>query len=142
MPKNRIRTPYTQEAFEKHVDPTFKALISQNIASSGSEENPYDLFNQLLKDQHGLRLYKNGKTNIPNNKAYSLHIESERRIRHANKLWRNMQSANPDLKKKFEHESHHIVASRIPAAELSRKILFAANIGINDARNGLNVHKL
>jgi hypothetical protein len=142
MAKTRISTPYTQQAFEKHVDPQFKALLSQSILNSDSGENPHEIFNQLLKEQHGLRLYKSGQTSLPNNKAYSLYIEAERRIRHSAKLWRNMRSADPKLEKSSEYESHHIVAARIAAAETSRKIMFAANIGINDARNGVNIHKL
>jgi hypothetical protein len=97
------------------------------------------VFNRLVQEQHGLRLYKSGQTNLPSNRAFALHIEAERRIKHSTKLWRNMRSADPSVTKPFGYESHHIVASREPEAELSRKVLFSVNIGINDAKNGVNL---
>ncbi len=71
--------------------------------------------------------------------AFALYIEAERRIKHSTKLWKNMKSADQNIEKTSGFESHHIVAAREPEAELSRKIMFSVDIGINDARNGVNV---
>jgi hypothetical protein len=115
MAKQKIRTPYSNVEYEKYVDSTFQALILQNITDSGSNENPHETFNRLVKEERRLQLYKRGETRIPK-RAYSLHVEAERRIIHSVKLNRNIRSANPSMSKAEDHEAHHIVAARVPEA--------------------------
>lgn len=128
---------YTEDGFERKVDPMLRALLARQVAASGSKENPYELFNRLSEEERHTRLYKDGKTKMTAT-ALSLALESFRTTSNSTKLWRNMQAADPNATKADNEDSHHIVAARAIAAAESRKILFNVGIGINDARNGVN----
>jgi hypothetical protein len=143
MTKKKGSDPYTEEEYNESIDPTFKALLLQQINIRGQDENPHELLNNLLQKQRCKRLYSQGKT-LPTT-ALALHLEAERGIRHSCKLWRNMKhdaKANSEIAQKNSgDESHHLVASRDMRAQVSRRVIFSVGIGINDARNGVNLQR-
>ena len=99
--------------------------------------------NSLLKKQRTKRLYTIGSTKPLS--ALALHLEAERDIQHSSKLWRNMKNeakANGQtVQKNSDDESHHVVAARAPDAHIARRVIFAVGIGVNDARNGVNLQR-
>jgi hypothetical protein len=143
MAKKKGNSPYTEEEYQESIDPAFKALLIQQAVINGNNENPYELFNTLLKKQRSKRLYKSGFTKPLSSLA--LHLEAERDTQHSSKLWRNMKneakSEGETASKTKEHEIHHVVAARASDAHVSRRIIFGVGIGINDARNGINLQR-
>jgi hypothetical protein len=145
--KKKGTKSYTIQEFESSVDPTFKALLMQEVSRRGNNENPYELFNNLLLKHRRKRLYREGKT-LPVS-ALALHLEAEKNIQHSSKLWRNMRNAsnnnasnrNDIVQKQEGEETHHVVASRAPQAAEGRRIIFGIGIGINDTRNGINLQR-
>lgn len=117
-------------------------MLNQEIQQSGLNINSYGLFNQLLKEERGKRLYKAGNTKPVS--ALRLHLEAERNIQHSSKLWRNMKSSakanDESISKPAEYETYHIAAARAPRADKARGIMFSVGIGINSWENGVNLH--
>jgi len=144
MAKKIGNDPYTEAEYSASVDPAFKALLVQQTTVHGNGENPYELLNNLLKKQRSKRLYSNGTTKPMSGLA--LHLEAERDVGHSSKLWRNMRNSGntkgQSVTKSSGCESHHVVASRAPDAHIARRIMFGVGIGINDARNGVNLHRI
>jgi hypothetical protein len=143
MAKKKGSGPYTEEEYKESVDPAFKALLLQQVAIRGNDENPHEILNDLLKKQRTKRLYSQGKTRPTS--ALALHLEAERDIKHSSKLWRNMKNDaktnNQTVQKNSGDESHHVVASRDPRAQASRRVIFSVGIGVNDVRNGVNLQR-
>lgn len=81
-------------------------------------------------------LYKNGYT-LPGMAAALLAAEAVSGIRHSSKLGGNIRKANPGTKRPSETDAHHVVAAEASGAHVSRMLIFAVGIGINDPDNGV-----
>ena len=133
MAKKTGTGPYTEVEYQESVDPALKGLVMQYV---GDGENAHEIFNELLRQNRSARLYTaDGRTRPA--QALALHMEAERDLRHSVKLARNLRKAGST--KQEDDESHHVVAARAPNAALARQIIFAVRIGVNDARNGVNL---
>lgn len=141
MAKKQKGSTYTEQEFDESLDPSFRALLNQQVKQSGLDINSYELFNNLLKEERGKRLYISGEVGPVS--ALKLHLEAERSINHSAKLWRNMVNAartqGLTLLKKSGFENHHVVAARAAEAWRAREIIFNVGIGINDYRNGVHI---
>ncbi|CAA0110684.1 Uncharacterised protein [BD1-7 clade bacterium] len=90
MAKVMHKRAYTAEKYESSLDESFKVLLSQEVAKRNLDINAHELFNQLLKEERGKRLYMAGETRPAS--GLRLHLEAERASGHSAKLWRGMRS--------------------------------------------------
>jgi A nuclease family of the HNH/ENDO VII superfamily with conserved AHH len=81
-------------------------------------------------------LYKNGYT-LPGMAAALLAAEAVSGIKHSTKLGSNIRKADPGTKRPSETDAHHVVAAEASGAHVSRMMIFAVGIGINDPDNGV-----
>jgi len=133
MAKKTGSGPYTEVEYQDSVDPALKGLVMQYV---GDGENPHEVFNELLRQNRSRRLYNADGQTRPTT-ALALHLEAERDLRHSVKLARNLAKSGES--KQSGDESHHVVAARAQRAFPARRILFSVGIGVNDARNGINL---
>ncbi len=130
MPKEQ---PSTEEIYATALPQLQELTLAANRICQ--TENPYEVRNQIiLQEKKRLILYKNGVT-MPA-KAETLQQEAASNIRHARKLAANMHKVDPKLQRHPEADAHHIVAAQDVRARLSRKIMFAEGVGVNDFSNG------
>ena len=115
-----------------------RAIAARIVLESGSDENPIELLNTLIRADGKLDLFRarfgaNGTTLSAS--AMQLAQDSARNANHRRTLARNLDKAN-NTKRPAHVEAHHIVGAHDPRAKDSRAILFQKSIGINDADNG------
>lgn len=111
-------------------------IASNSIAAATANTNPYELRNEVLNKKRVRQiLYKNGRT-LPAT-AEALQAEAQRKARHSRILGRHIVHANSGAVRPAMVDAHHIVAVNEAAAGLSRRLIFKAGIGINDAANGV-----
>lgn len=115
--------------------PWVRAAINQSLASSSI--NPIAVGNRVIiaKKKREI-LYRNGYT-LPGKAAALLAAEALSGIAHSQKLGGNIRKANPQTSRPSETDAHHIVAAEASGARVSRTLIFAVGIGINDADNGV-----
>jgi hypothetical protein len=127
----------TEDIFASPVPngPEIRAAVNQSLASSSI--NPITVGNQatIAKKKRAI-LYKNGYT-LPGKAAALLAAEAVSGIEHSQKLGRNLRKVNPSTTRPLETDAHHVVASEASGARVSRVLIFAVGIGINDADNGV-----
>lgn len=127
----------TEEIFAAPISnaPELRSAISRSLASSGF--NSIAAGNQvILAEKKRKILYKNGYT-LPGTAATLLAAEALSGIEHSSKLGGNIRKASPNSKRPSETDAHHVVAAEASAAHVSRTIIFAVGIGINDRDNGV-----
>jgi hypothetical protein len=127
----------TEEIFASPVPngSAMRAAVNQSLASSSI--NPVAVGNQaIIAKKKRAILYKNGYT-LPGKAAALLAAEAVSGIEHSQKLGRNLRKANPNTTRLLETDAHHVVASEASGARVSRILIFAVGIGINDADNGV-----
>ncbi len=127
----------TEEIFASpvHNAPSVRAAVNQSLASSSV--NPIAVGNQVIiaKKKREI-LYRKGYT-LPGKAAALLAAEALSGIEHSQKLGGNIRKANPNTSRPSETDAHHVVASEASGARVSRTLIFAAGIGLNDADNGV-----
>jgi hypothetical protein len=106
--------------------------------ASGSGENPIEVLNGLIEAECRAEMFRarygaDGQTLSAT--ALQLAQDAGRNANHRRTLARNLNKAS-GVPRPQEVEAHHIVSAHDIRADLSRKILFAKGIGINDADNG------
>lgn len=137
MGKEARPTGTTEEIFAGPVPhaQSLRAAVSQSLATSGL--NPIAVGNQaIIAKKKRTILYKNGYT-LPGKAAALLAAEAASGIAHSRKLGGNLRTANPGASRPAQTDAHHVVASEAAGARVSRTIIFAVGIGINDADNGV-----
>jgi hypothetical protein len=127
----------TEEIFASPVSNgrEIRAAVGQSLASSSI--NPITVGNQaIIAKKKRAILYKNGYT-LPGKAAELLAAEAVSGIEHSQKLGRNLRKVNPNTTRPLETDAHHVVASEASGARISRVLIFAVGIGINDVDNGV-----
>lgn len=116
-----------------------KLTIAANtiVPSTGVDGNPYALRNEVIVETAKQQvLYKNGYT-LPNSARILLNeANSKSNRQHSTTLTQNVFQATGQARSAGA-SMHHIVASGDARARVSRGLLFAWGIGINDADNGV-----
>jgi hypothetical protein len=136
------RPASTEEIFASPVSnaPSVRAAVSQSLAFSSV--NPIAVGNQVIiaKKKREI-LYRKGYT-LPGKAAALLAAEALGGIGHSRKLGGNIRKATSGASRPSETDAHHVVASEASGARVSRTLIFAAGIGINDADNGVVLPRL
>jgi hypothetical protein len=131
------RPDSTEQIFASSVpnELSVRAAINQSLASSSV--NPIAVGNQaIIAKKKREILYRKGYT-LPGKAAALLAAEALSGIEHSQKLGGNIRKANPNTSRPSETDAHHVVASEASGARVSRTLIFAVGIGINDADNGV-----
>ena len=120
-----------------HIE-KLRAIAARIVLESGTDENPIELLNTLIRADGKLELFRakfgpNGETLSAS--AMQLAQDSARHANHRRTLARNLNKASGIPRPKHV-EAHHIVSAHDPRAKDSRSVMFQKGIAINDADNG------
>ncbi len=109
-------------------------IAANRIAGNAPGVNPYELRNEVLNRER-IRYESNGET-VAGYTADQLFENARGKGNHRRTLARNLNKAAADARPAAVC-AHHVVASQDIDAALSRDLLFACGIGINDVDNGV-----
>jgi hypothetical protein len=121
----------------KYESSKFRSLLNQTSARLNVDDNPYTVGNMLIMGFRRDLMYSQKGISLCND-AQILALEAAKKTNNSSTLAKNIE-AHSDKKKQPGTHSHHIVAQRAKAAAPARAVMFAAGIGVNDYRNGVNV---
>ena len=139
MPKDATKTQ-DADIYKRPIQniEKLRAIAMRIVFEAGSNENPIELLNTLIRADCKLELFHacyavDGTTLSAS--AMQLAQDSARNANHRRTLARNLNKASGTARP-LHVEAHHIVSAHDACASISRIVLFQKNIGVNDADNG------